>query len=895
MGNPFWNKRIHETQQKMSRVLENLQTLNIKFKNGNPNAQTAELFKVSDKIMTQDITDGNVGSVIQNNIIGTGIPSNFVTAIYSTPDYFFAGTNLGVWIYDRATNTGTTIDTSVAVTGDDLPSNDIYGLFYDEYRFVLYVATNGGGLWVYNFLTATGTTINMATVVVGDALQSDVCFSVTVDLVNNIVYVGNQDGVWKFTVATSTGKAFTATGGVASGDNCTGAPVSVTYDYVDEFLWAGMSSGVWRYNNLTGNGKIFTSTSGAGSGDQLPNNWAWNIDYGLGSDTVFVATANGLWAYTISTDTGLIINSSTPVFGDALPSDNILGILYNNTLNTLFAGTDSGLWIFDMTTSTGSVYDTTTVPATGDPLPSNTVYRLHLDSGGDLAVATYGGGLWILNLVADSTELYQAPTPSGSTLPSNIVLGITACESTNIMYASTFSGMFKYIVNTGVGKVFTTSGGAAFGVQLPSNICTGNYYDQTHNIVYIGTFLGLWKYNVATDTGSKFTTAGGAGLGDQLPNNFVYGVFVDEATNTVYVATAGGFWRYITGTDTGKKFLTSGGAGSGDQLPSNACTDCSKYPGADYVWVTTNGGGVWRYDEVLDVGKTYNTAGGATGQQVPSNILWNIAIESDVVWFATSSGIWKYRISTDTGLVINDTTPITSGVPMPEPYLIAITIDPVNQILWVGTDSYGVWEYQITIDEGRVYNATGGQSQGSGVPSNNIQSLYYDATNQLLWAGTRGGGVWKYILNNTGLIGTAFINLSTSTYDYISQCIDIINSPIVIFMMKITITGSLTYNNIIRYMGKDMFGIGYQRVIRLGDYISALTNQSGDVIDVPIPDGIIVSQNRYFEYPLDPLEEVDITIYYSMLEIANILRRQMSLIENSVNVNPLDGRIDQLF
>ena len=89
-------------------------------------------------------------------------------------------------------------------------------------------------------------------------------------------------------------------------------------------------------------------------------------------------------------------------------------------------------------------------------------------------------------------------------------------------------------------------------------------------------------------------------------------------------------------------------------------------------------------------------------------------------------------------------------------------------------------------------------------------------------------------------------------------------------------------------MGMDMFGNGYKRVIRLGDYISALLNKSGDVIDIPIPDGIMVSQDRYFEYPLDPLEEVDITIYFARLEIANILRRQMSLIEFSRNINPLD-------
>jgi hypothetical protein len=85
-----------------------------------------------------------------------------------------------------------------------------------------------------------------------------------------------------------------------------------------------------------------------------------------------------------------------------------------------------------------------------------------------------------------------------------------------------------------------------------------------------------------------------------------------------------------------------------------------------------------------------------------------------------------------------------------------------------------------------------------------------------------------------------------------------------------------------------MFGNSYQNIIRIADYVSAYMNRSHDVIDIPMPNGILIDQDHYFEYPLDSLEEVEMTIYYARLAIANVLRRQLSLIEYKQNYNPLN-------
>jgi hypothetical protein len=836
-----------------------------------------------------------LGTTTGNDNVFNGISGKPITLICQTTLLTCnSGNPDGDIVYLQQNNTLKIVNGILPLLG-----NYANNIFYDQIRFIFYVATDSGGLWVYDVVNNSSTIYNTSTVVTGDSLPSDTINTVAVDTISNIVYVGTDAGLWRYNLTTKVAKLFNTSGGVSSGVNLPSGSVSaVNIDYVNDYVWVGTDAGIWRCTTAL-NGKTYNTSGGAGSGTQLPSNNVLSVFHSFGVDTLYAGTDTGIWVYDVALDTGSVINTSTSVTGDHLPSNTDVSISHDSVSNSLYVGTNAGVWIADLTLMSGMTYNTTVIPTFGVAIPSNDVTVLWLDSGGNLAVSTNGGGLWILDLSIDYGQVYQQSVYGSGSMPSSVVYGVATCKSTNNMFSATLGGVLQWDENASTGKIFTSAGGASLGDQLPSNICTCTYYDQTNNVFYAGTSLGLWRYTVATTTGKKFTTISGAGSGDQLPNNFVHGIFVDESTNKVYAGTDGGFWIYDTGLDSGLAFTTVSGAGSGDQLPFYVVTDCAKYTGSDYVWAVTLGGGLWRYDEVADIGLTYNTTVGAgLGLQMPSVFGWGVALESNVVWVATNSGVWKYVISSDTGTVVNDAT-VVLGDPLPSNIIQSVSVDSYNQVLYVGTQSFGLWEYQIGINTGKTFNTHGGQSAGTTLPENNIQSLFIDSTNNNLWAATKGGGVWQYNLSNQGLIGAYTIGLATSTYDYISQTIDISVMPIVIWMMKIEITNSLTFNNIIKYISMDSFGNGYQITIRVGDYISALNNHSGNFIDIPIPDGMIISKDRYFEYPLDPYEIVDMTIYYTRLEVADIIRGKLDAIMNpffdiskvgNVNTNEDNGK-----
>uniref|UniRef100_A0A6M3J5I8 Putative two component regulator propeller n=1 Tax=viral metagenome TaxID=1070528 RepID=A0A6M3J5I8_9ZZZZ len=859
--------RTFYERKSLYKHLSDLHSVAIKFINDGNQTLDAQLFELNSKVQAGDTTDGNEGVVFQSSINGYQLPTNTCYSLWANTDYLIVGTQLGVWIFDRATNTGTTIDTSTTVTGDALPDNVCLHVFYDEYRYNLWVGTNGGGLWRYNFVTGIGELFNASGGAgAGDQLTNNVCWGLTVDLINNVVFVATGGGVWQYNVTTDTGKSFTPSGGAGSGDQ---VPVTtcngVSVDYVNTYLWVSTIGGVWRYDRVGDNGKTYNASGGAGAGSQLPNNWATKLTHVLANNTLYVGTLSGIWIYDVTLDTGSVINTSTVVIGNALPSNATVTVELDVTNGIMWVGTQSGLWKYIIATNTGKVYNTTGGAGSGDQLPNNYTSELTLDTNGIVNVCTLGGGLWLYDWGADTASLIQAIVPTDQSIPSNLVFGAVVDEILNRLYCATFNGVWFYYLSTGGGKVFTSSGGAGAGSQLPDNVCANIFLDTVNNIIYVATFGGIWIYNISTDTGSVIDTSTVV-TGDSLPSDIVYSCYFDSTLGKLYVGTGAGFWIYTVATNTGKLFNTVGGVGTGDQLPNNSAVYVNKTLGLDKVWICTQGGGLWRYDETLDTGQTFNTLGGAgSGSQLPSDICWELVFSGNNLYVANYGGIWIYDTVLDSGSIINASTTVTLGSQLPSNDVNTIRYDVDNDIIFVGTQNDGVWQYEITPDRGTIYNSTGGQTAGQGVPSDNIQHIYLDSTNNNLWACTLGGGMWQYVLNNEGLIGSSFIRLETSTAEYILQTLDMNQSTIVIYHIKVEINNVAVLSHLIRYILSTPFGRIDKRTIRLSDYVDSYSAKINNVIDLHIDDGMLLDKSHLFEYPIESGEQVIMTIYYKYL------------------------------
>lgn len=95
----------------------------------------------------------------------------------------------------------------------------------------------------------------------------------------------------------------------------------------------------------------------------------------------------------------------------------------------------------------------------------------------------------------------------------------------------------------------------------------------------------------------------------------------------------------------------------------------------------------------------------------------------------------------DRGVVYN----MASGqvVPLPSNDINCLFKDSTNNILYVGTTA-GLWQYNLTTRVGKVYNTAGGAEFGVQLPNNNVISIVKDIINNVVYVGTNGGGLWVY-------------------------------------------------------------------------------------------------------------------------------------------------------
>lgn len=245
---------------------------------------------------------------------------------------------------------------------------------------------------------------------------------------------------------------------------------------VDGRLWVGTFSKGLKIVDPSG-GQIVKSFSAGSDGSGLMDNSIFAIRQ-ISTGKIFVGTMFGLQEY----ENGRF--KSVP----ELNGKFIYDIFEDSGGNLWLATYANGVYRYDINTHkwTNFLHDDK------DPgsLPGNKVLSIFEDSRHRVMVTTEGGGFCIYSPRTQSFTSYN----SFSGLPSDVVYQIVE-DSKGLLWLTTGSGLVRFDLESGEGKLFTTSDGL---LSNQFNYCSS--FRDDNGDIYFGSIEGLVAFNPAAIT-----------------------------------------------------------------------------------------------------------------------------------------------------------------------------------------------------------------------------------------------------------------------------------------------------------------------------------------------------------------------------------------------------------
>lgn len=382
---------------------------------------------------------------------------------------------------------------------------------------------------------------------------------------------------------------------------------------------------------------------------------------------------------------------------------------------------------------------------TADGLASNKINALYVDTSGNLWIGTDGAGL---NCYRDGKFItYNTSNGLTSNTVSSIIQGYDGT-----IWVATMGGGVNYL-RDGRWHAYTTKDG------LSSNMIKAIYEDHNKTI-WIGTFSDGINY-ISQDKINVFKPQNSL-------TKFEVNTITEDRSGTIWIGTVGnGLGRL---RDNNLTFYTNV-----DGLANSVVNDVYEdHEGS--LWIALEGGGINRLRDGKFI--AYTTKQGLANDTInsivedQSNNLWiatagggvarlddkgitNFTIKdglpsdsinainkdkNGVVWFGTTSGLAKYENDQFIKVPVDKTLSATS---------ISSIAFASNQDLWVGTFGAGV--YLLSGNNKTIFN------KNNGFITNVIFSLF-EAQDHSFWIGTREGlahyidGQFSYFTTKDGLV-----------------------------------------------------------------------------------------------------------------------------------------------
>jgi len=262
--------------------------------------------------------------------------------------------------------------------------------------------------------------------------------------------------------------------------------------------------------------------------------------------------------------------------------------------------------------------------------------------------------------------------------------------------------------------------------------------------------------------------------------------------------------------------------------------------------------------------------------QLPDNNV--VSIYKDIVnnmfYAATSAGLWELDVAMDFGKIYNTLGGAGNGSQVPADAILFVFKDEVDGFLYAGS-GLGLWEYNTTTDTGKTYNTSSGAAHGSQLPSNQINAFYKDAQRNILYTCVYGFGIWQYAyISNIRYTGS-----TVRTVTYSQFVTDIITQPIIITEIKLMCTNPAQFDKPITLYYSTPYG-----AVR-SFYYSSLASRfatDGDntVLDIHLDKPIVFSKDNYFKMDILPANTIYFTVYYKQMSREGLMKEMVTFVEN---------------
>jgi hypothetical protein len=285
-------------------------------------------------------------------------------------------------------------------------------------------------------------------------------------------------------------------------------------------------------------------------------------------------------------------------------------------------------------------------------------------------------------------------------------------------------------------------------------------YEWTQNPKYTGKVVLNLK-----ETGVIYNNSGSSDIQIALPDNIINDFCRVE--DKIYLATNSGICILDVSTNSGLTVIdTSYTPSEGSGLTSNIiyAVTIDELNGILYATTSTC---IWRWNLITDTGKRIDdTYIPDYGNSPPSGIAYSkcnilhfrTALNHDIFYFGYETlGFWEWDVTIDQGKLIDVTTPVIFGVKLISNEVFQIAADKESELIYVATP-LGVWRWRRTNNEGVTFSAGYTPTTGDLYPVGNTRTVFYDDIHNILYVGFDNNGFW--VLDTQYNTGTHY---STST------------------------------------------------------------------------------------------------------------------------------------
>lgn len=538
--------------------------------------------------------DGRGNKVYRNALNNKfSLENNFVEALIEVDQNIWVGTNAGIYIYNRATDSFSYFDKTTRY--GVYISSEIKKIIKTQ-NGLLWIATLGQGFFIYDLKTGVLTQNSVQTSFVWDICQSSDRKKIYISSLQEGLLCFDENGKFLQSYEISLEKTSSDSYKV----NC--------IRNIEGDIWMGVGSNLLsRLDEETG---IIENYSGAAF-----NFGAIRCLLEYAENELLVGTDNGLYLFDRSANT--FRRADNPADPRSLSDQTINGMMWD---------AENALWV--LTSLGGANYMSKQTKRFDYYSPA---YLSGVSGAGEV-VAPFcenkEGNLWI----GTQSGLYFFNTITRELSP-HIIGGLknqkydirSLMLDGDRLWIGTYAGGIRVLnLNTGAVKAYTHSRG------IPNTICSNDVlciYKGRQGQIYVGTSWGLCRYNPDTDNFMTITS-----VGSMVSVVDIY----EDMYNNLWIATSNsGVFSYNTINAHWKHYQH-------EREDSTTITSNSVIALFEDIkgtmWFGTNGGGLCSFDSKT---KTF-TDFDPHGTLLPNKVIYSI--EQDQTgdfWISTNAGILK--------------------------------------------------------------------------------------------------------------------------------------------------------------------------------------------------------------------------------------------------------------